>query len=168
MCAMTAPTATASLMSPIGLIVLSAQGGELVSVQIDPTGSLEEIPATTPLLHEATRQMRAYFAQECQGFDLPLRPLPTERGEALRAAIASVPCGETLSYGALANQIASAPRAVGQACKRNPFPIIIPCHRITSASGPEHYSGGAGVKTKAWLLDFEQAALPQQQRTRLL
>jgi methylated-DNA-[protein]-cysteine S-methyltransferase len=168
MCAMTAPTATASLLSPIGLIMLSAQGDDLISVQIDPKGNLEEAPATTPLLQEAVRQMRTYFAQGCQGFDLPLNPLPTERGEALRAAIASVPYGETLTYGALAKKITSAPRAVGQACKRNPFPIIIPCHRITSASGPEHYSGGAGVKTKAWLLDFEQANLPQQQRTRLL
>jgi methylated-DNA-[protein]-cysteine S-methyltransferase len=74
----------------------------------------------------------------------------------LRAGIAGVPYGETLTYGALARLIDSAPRAVGQACKRNPFPIIIPCHRVTSASGPEHYSGGAGISTKAWLLDFEQ------------
>jgi methylated-DNA-[protein]-cysteine S-methyltransferase len=111
--------------------------------------------------------MKAYFAQERRDFDLPLRPLPSLRGEALRSGIAAVPYGETMTYGRLAEQLGSAPRAVGQACKRNPFPILIPCHRVTSATGPEYYSGGAGASTKAWLLDFEQGHTPWK-RTRLL
>jgi methylated-DNA-[protein]-cysteine S-methyltransferase len=45
---------------------------------------------------------------------------------------------------------------VGQACRRNPFPIIIPCHRVTSTSGREFYSGGEGPRTKAWLIAFEK------------
>jgi O-6-methylguanine DNA methyltransferase len=138
MWAMTAQTATASLMSPIGLIILGAEGDQLVSVRIDPEGEGRQ--------HD---------------------PVSSQRGEALRSGIAAVPYGETMTYGRLAEQLGSAPRAVGQACKRNPFPILIPCHRVTSTTGPEYYSGGAGASTKAWLLDFEQGHTPWK-RTRLL
>lgn len=167
MCAMTAPTATATILSPIGIIRLCAEGAELVSVRIDPEGAATDQAPATPLLKEAVAQMTAYFARERQNFDLPLRPLPSERGEALRMGIASVPYGATLTYGKLATGLGSAPRAVGQACKRNPFPIIIPCHRVTSTAGPEYYSGGAGASTKAWLIDFEQGKIPWK-RTQLL
>jgi methylated-DNA-[protein]-cysteine S-methyltransferase len=156
MCAMHTPTATARILTPIGVVELVADSEMLVSVRIDPAGTTECHDVSNPILDDATSQMRAYFAGTRKSFDLPLHSLPTERGQALRAGIASIPYGETLTYGALAKKHASAPRAVGQACKRNPFPIIIPCHRVTSATGPENYSGGAGVETKAWLLDFEQ------------
>jgi methylated-DNA-[protein]-cysteine S-methyltransferase len=167
MWAMTAQTATASLMSPIGVIRLCTEGDELVSVRIDPDGAEAHPVPATPLLAEATRQLKAYFAQERRAFDLPLRPLPSQRGEALRKGIESVPYGETLTYGKLAAQVGSAPRAVGQACKRNPFPILIPCHRVTSTTGPEYYSGGAGAATKAWLIEFEKGQTPWK-RTLLL
>ena len=90
-------------------------------------------------------------------FDLPLLPLATPRGEALRSAIVAIPVGETLSYGALARIAGSAPRAIGQACARNVFPIIVPCHRVIGSGGAiGHYSGGSGITTKRWLLDHER------------
>ena len=153
---------TARLASPIGIIALESDEQALLSVRILPGATDAQDAPDHAVLGPALAQLRAYFAGARDDFDLPLKPLPTPRGEALRAAIASVPYGETLTYGALARQFESAPRAVGQACKRNPYPIIIPCHRVTTANGPEHYSGGAGISTKAWLLDFEQ------QGTRLL
>jgi methylated-DNA-[protein]-cysteine S-methyltransferase len=168
MCAMTAPTATASILTPIGLVSLTEEGGELVAVRINPNASAARHDAGNATLDAAVTQMTAYFAGDRLDFDLKLRALPSPEGQALRRGIASVPYGETLTYSALAQKLDSAPRAVGQACKRNPFPIIIPCHRVTSAAGPENYSGGAGVATKAWLLDFEQATLPPHKRTRLL
>lgn len=151
-------TATAQIITPIGMVELTADRDNLVSVRIDPHEGTEQLYHGSAVLDEAVAQMRAYFARERQDFDLPLLPLATSRGNALREGIASVPYGETRTYGALARQIDSAPRAVGQACKRNPFPIIIPCHRITTSAGPENYSGGAGIATKAWLNDFEQEA----------
>jgi methylated-DNA-[protein]-cysteine S-methyltransferase len=121
-----------------------------------------------PLLSTTLNQLEQWFGGKRQEFDLPLMPSTSEEAARLRAAIASVGFGTTLTYGALADQIGSAARAIGQACKTNPFPIIIPCHRIVSASGPEFYSGGAGPKTKTWLLDFEYAKLPDLQKHRLL
>ena len=65
--------------------------------------------------------------------------------------------GRTVSYGALATSARSSARAIGQACARNPFPIIIPCHRVLNASGSlGANSAGQGPETKRWLLDFEQ------------
>ena len=86
----------------------------------------------------------------------------------LRAGIAAIPFGETRTYGAVADATGSIARAVGQACKTNAFPIIIPCHRVTSAAGPEYYSAGDGPRTKTWLLDYEYAQLPLEKRTRLI
>ena len=65
--------------------------------------------------------------------------------------------GMSLSYSSLAELIGSpsAARAVGNAMKRNPLPLFIPCHRVVSKSGLGNYSGGGGVKTKNGLLELE-------------
>jgi methylated-DNA-[protein]-cysteine S-methyltransferase len=149
--------AIARIATPIGMVELTAYEGILTGVRINPadTGS-SSIPTKNRLLEAATAQMQDWFAGKRKDFDLPLAPLSTLRGEALRAGIAAISYGQTLTYGELAAQIGSAPRAVGQACKRNPFPIIIPCHRVTSAGAQEFYSGGEGPRTKAWLIAFEQ------------
>lgn len=149
--------ATVLIASPVGAIELTTDGNVLTSLTIRPEAQADTAPSAHPVLDEAAVQIADYFAGTRHDFDLPLAPLKSERGTALRDGIAAIPYGETLSYGALANILTSAPRAIGQACRRNPFPIIIPCHRVTSAAGsPEHYSGGDGVNTKAWLNAFEQ------------
>jgi methylated-DNA-[protein]-cysteine S-methyltransferase len=150
------PSATARIATPIGVVELVADGNALTSCRILPRQTAEMQDSDSETLAQAVTQMRDWFAGKRQDFELPLQPLKSPRGEALRAGIVSVPFGHTLTYGGLAAQIGSAPRAVGQACKRNPFPIIVPCHRVTSSAGPENYSGGEGPRTKAWLIAFEQ------------
>jgi methylated-DNA-[protein]-cysteine S-methyltransferase len=142
-----------SLSSPIGPILLHTEGGVLISVHIGegPGGGGD------PLLDEAAAQLDAWFAGRLRRFDLPLAAPGTPRGSAHRDAIEAIPYGDTASYGAIARAIGSSPRAVGQACRRNPFPILIPCHRVIGSGGAiGHYSGGAGVSTKLWLLQHEQ------------
>jgi methylated-DNA-[protein]-cysteine S-methyltransferase len=165
-------TATATFQSPIGALTLFATGDVLTRVRFPPpqTEGRAASPAEDsahPVLALAFDQLEQWFAGQRTAFDLPLAPA-TADGAALRVAIASVPYGETRTYGALAAQFSSAAQAVGQACKTNPFPIIIPCHRVVSTAGPEFYSGGDGPRTKTWLLDFEHANLRPAQRTRLL
>ncbi len=164
---MDAPTATAIFECPIGAIILDADDLVLRGVTIS-TAARTATETHHPILAEAMRQMRDWFGGRRYDFDLPLALLGSSEGMALRAGIASIPYGETMTYGALATRTGSVPRAVGQACKTNPYPIIIPCHRVTSASGPEYYSGGGGPRTKTWLLDFEYANLPLEKRTRLI
>ncbi len=124
--------------------------------------------AHTPLLQAAREQIEQYFAGERTHFDLPLSPPPNQDSAKHRAAIASIAYGDTCTYGVLAASISSVAQAVGQACKTNAFPLIIPCHRVVSTRGPEYYSAGDGPRTKSWLLDFEYDHLPLERRTRLL
>ena len=80
------------------------------------------------------------------------------------AALRAIPYGEVRSYGELALQAGSprAARAVGQVMAANPLPIIIPCHRVIAARGLlGGYSGGGGLVTKSWLLDFERQSVPR-------
>lgn len=142
------------MATPIGIVEIFGDDRVIERVTIHPlvhTVAGERAPATGALAR-AGEQIRDYFAGTRQEFDLPLAPAKTPRGQALRDAIASVAYGTTATYGQIARAHHSSSRAMGQACARNPFPIIIPCHRVTSSGGAkENYSGGDGVATKAWL-----------------
>lgn len=82
---------------------------------------------------------------------------------AVWAALCAIPVGQTRNYGQIAREIGSSPRAVGQACKANPWPVFIPCHRVVPAAGVDAASAGgysgqrAGplAQVKAWLLAHE-------------
>ena len=146
----------ATIDTPIGLLAIESDGRTLTRLSWADMPQEKAASTADALLAEAERQLRAYFAGNLQNFDLPLAPAATPRGKALRAAIAAVPYGRTASYGQVALAAGSAARAVGQACARNRFPIIIPCHRVLAAGGAlGHYSGGHGVETKLALLHLE-------------
>jgi methylated-DNA-[protein]-cysteine S-methyltransferase len=164
---MCAAPATARIETPIGMVELVAAGDVLTSARIIAGTGMERADQGNSALDCAVDQMRSYFAGQRKSFDLPLETAATEEARRLRLAIASIPFGETETYGALARRSGSIARAVGQACKTNHFPIIIPCHRVISSAGREYYSGGAGPETKAWLIDFE-AEHSHGIRTRLL
>ncbi len=115
-------------------------------------------PPTSPLLEEATRQLEAYFRDPEAHFDLPLAPKGTTFQQRVWQAMCRIPVGRTSTYGELANSIDSAPRAVGQACGSNPLPIIVPCHRVISATGKGgfmHSRAAGPLSIKNWLLAHE-------------
>lgn len=143
------------LPSPIGPILLCAEKDRLNRIRVG-VGGPDDLD-DSPLLREAAAQLAAWFTGRLTQFDLPLAPPDSPCGAAHREAIAAIPFGETASYGALARMIGSSPRAIGQACRRNPFPILIPCHRVIAAGGAiGYYSGGEGIATKRWLLEQER------------
>jgi methylated-DNA-[protein]-cysteine S-methyltransferase len=159
--------AMAQLNTPIGVIILSADDQHLLGVKIKRSGQAASVTGH-PILRRALAQFEDWFAGKSRGFDLPLAPLESMEGEKLRSAITAIPYGQTQTYGTVAKLYDSAARAIGQACKTNAFPIIIPCHRVVSTHGPEYYSAGEGARTKGWLIDFEVSNLPPDQRTRLI
>ena len=72
--------------------------------------------------------------------------------------LVKVPLGSVVSYGELASRAGSpgAARAVGGVMSSNPFPLVVPCHRVVNTNGRVgQYSGAHGTSTKSWLLDFE-------------
>lgn len=143
-----------SMHSPVIDITVTEIDGAIVS--LDWGWSPFQEP--TPLLHEAKRQLDLYFDGKLTSFDLPLVPMGTEHQEKVWTAMRKIPFGETRSYGDLAREIGSAAQAVGNACGRNPLPILIPCHRITASAGKlGGYSGDGGLYTKRALLVLEGA-----------
>jgi methylated-DNA-[protein]-cysteine S-methyltransferase len=71
------------------------------------------------------------------------------------AAMAAIPYGETSTYGDLAQELDTAPVAVGTACSRNPVPLVVPCHRVVGVDSLGGYSAGDGLALKERLLELE-------------
>jgi methylated-DNA-[protein]-cysteine S-methyltransferase len=137
-----------------GPVTLTEEGGAIVAVTWQAGNHSDD----SPLLREAARQLRAYFAGDRWTFDLPL----DARGSAFQRAVwdqmLAIPYGETRSYGDIARATGGSARAVGSACGANPIPIFIPCHRVLAADRKlGGFSGGKGPQTKALLLRLEGA-----------
>ena len=103
-------------------------------------------------------RLRAYFRGESVSFDdqpLDVREV-TEFQRRVWEATRAIPRGETRTYGQLAREVGSpgAARAVGQAMARNPWPIIVPCHRVIGSRGQLTGFGG-GLNMKYQLLEME-------------
>jgi methylated-DNA-[protein]-cysteine S-methyltransferase len=145
----------ALIATPLGTIRIEGDDAQIISVRIG-TGEAAR-PSSAAAVRETVEQLESWFAGTLRDFSVVMAPAGTPRGEELRAGLVAIGYGDTLSYGALARQLGSSPRAIGQLCARNPFPIIVPCHRVLGAGGAlGHYSGGEGPKTKSWLLEHER------------
>lgn len=120
-----------------------------------------EILPRTPLAKEAVRQLRAYLKDPNFAFGLPLAPAGTHFQRRVWEQISAIPAGETRSYGEVAAAIRSGPRAVGNACGRNPYPVVVPCHRVIAANhaigGFARQRAGFLLEVKHWLLRHEHA-----------
>jgi methylated-DNA-[protein]-cysteine S-methyltransferase len=145
--------------TPIGPLGLIASETGLRAVlfhsKIKPQG-------TSRVLAEAVGQLDAYFQGDLVTFDLPLELLGTDFDTRCWRALASIPYGQTVSYGEQARRLGlgrEAARAVGAANGRNPLPIVLPCHRVIGADGSLTGFGG-GIHVKRALLEFEGALLP--------
>lgn len=118
-----------------------------------------EIKPQSLLAKEAVRQLRAYLQDARFEFSLPLAPAGTAFQRKVWQSISAIQSGETLSYGELAQAIHSGARAVGNACGANPYPLIIPCHRVVASGGGlggfARNRGGFLLDVKRWLLDHE-------------
>ncbi len=90
--------------------------------------------------------------------DTPLGPITLAERRVWRA-MCEIAAGQTRSYGALARNVGSGPRAVAGACACNPIGIIIPCHRVVAADGLGGFSAPGGVDTKRALLRLEGVAV---------
>jgi methylated-DNA-[protein]-cysteine S-methyltransferase len=102
----------------------------------------------------------AYFAGDLAAIDtLPVATFGTEFQRIVWRALRQIPCGETVSYAALARRIGreTAVRAVGLANGSNPVSVVVPCHRVIGSDGSLTGYGG-GIERKRWLLAHEQGA----------
>jgi methylated-DNA-[protein]-cysteine S-methyltransferase len=153
---------TTTLDTPIGELRLVASETGLRSVYFPgPTPVLDAADGESPVLEEAARQLSEYFAGERTDFDVPLDLVGTPFQVAAWRGLASIPFGETVSYGEQARRLGKpdAVRAVGAANGRNPLPIVLPCHRVIGSDGSLTGFGG-GLHVKRALLDHEAGVRP--------
>ncbi|MEU3026416.1 methylated-DNA--[protein]-cysteine S-methyltransferase [Streptomyces incarnatus] len=162
----------------IGPLMLAATRNGLVNVVFHATDAvrertLERLAARfgsppvadprAPVLVEAIRQLRAYFAGERQDFELPLdwSLISGFNRQVLRELASGVPYGSVVGYGDLAGRVGQpgAAQAVGVAMGANPLPVVVPCHRVVESDGGIGGFGG-GLETKRQLLALE-GVLPQ-------
>lgn len=118
----------------------------------------KEVAAKSGVARAFVEQLRCYVADPEFRFDLPLAPRGSPFQQRVWAELAAIPAGEARRYGDIARRLGTAPRAVGGACRSNPLPIVVPCHRVVAADGLGGYSGetaGALHRLKPWLLAHE-------------
>lgn len=150
--------------SPLGEVTVVADDDWLAELHLP--GDHGVVPSDAveggPTVDRAAQQLGEWFAGQREHFDLPLAPVGTAFQRRVWAALVAVPYGETATYRDIAVAIGqpTATRAVGAANGRNPIPLIIPCHRVIGTDGSlVGYSGGGGIDTKRYLLDFERGVL---------
>ncbi|HEY0417414.1 MAG TPA: methylated-DNA--[protein]-cysteine S-methyltransferase [Gaiellaceae bacterium] len=148
------------LETPVGPLGLVASEVGLRGVQFDASRLRPD--GRSPILDEAERQLESYFRGELTAFALPLDLDGTEFQRRCWRALATIPYGQTVSYGEQARRIglgSDRARAVGAANGQNPVPIVLPCHRVIGADGALTGFGG-GLPVKRFLLEHEGALLP--------
>jgi methylated-DNA-[protein]-cysteine S-methyltransferase len=148
--------------TPIGEMRIYVADGRPELITLPGSDVLGKEAVSTPPVDVARliEALEAYFhgreapARFAESLIANLNATPFER--AVLAQVARIPRGETRSYGEVAELAgyARAARAVGNVMHDNPFPIVIPCHRVIKGDGSIGGYGGA-EDTKAWLLSFE-------------
>ncbi len=144
-----------------------------VGIRLDPTANLVQeivfVPPSMrtigphqPLTKRVAQQLERYFVQPDATFDLPLAEVGSSFQRRVWQAISQIPLGAVSTYGGVAKSLGSGPRAIGQACGSNFFPLVIPCHRVVSSTGMGGFAKRADndywLSIKRWLLAHEGVA----------
>jgi methylated-DNA-[protein]-cysteine S-methyltransferase len=152
--------ATATIETPLGRYALVASESGLV--QAKPAGAAAPVSGAASagaerMVARARAAFERYFAGAADAFaSLPVDPQGSEFQRRVWRALREIPLGATASYGEIARKVGSpaAARAVGDANRRNPIAIAIPCHRVIGGDGSlVGYAGG--LERKRWLLAHE-------------
>ncbi|MEN9682240.1 MAG: hypothetical protein RLZZ627_2133 [Pseudomonadota bacterium] len=148
------------LSAPFGRIELWQENGRLSRVALHPDAppSLDSEIARSPKLDTLAYHIKRYLEDPQKGIQWTLSPAGTAFQERVWRAMKAIPPGEVRTYGELARALDSGPRAVAGACRANPWPLIVPCHRIVAANGEGGYCGhtqGPYLAIKRWLLAHE-------------
>jgi len=144
------------IATPLGRLGIEARDA-LSSIDFVSSRTPLRKPAS-PLARRVCTQLKSYFSGNRTRFDLPLDTGGSHFRKRVWRAMQRIPAGRVKSYGELARELGSAPRAIGGACRANPVPIVVPCHRVVSAAGLGGFmgaTGGRALAIKRWLLRHE-------------
>lgn len=150
----------AVIAAPYGRLGVCTAGGRLQAIDfLDADAAL--LAPRDDFAREVVRQLQAYERDPCYRFRLALDLHGTPFQQRVWSALRAIPPGRTRTYSELARELGSAPRAVGGACRANPVPVVVPCHRVVARAGIGGFGGqtkGPELVRKHWLLAHEGAA----------
>jgi len=152
------PIYSAILTSPIGKIGVNVQENQLISLEFLKEARVKIY--TSPQAQLVEQELTHYFSnsKHFYKFSFKINLSGTDFQQRVWQDLLRIPFGETKTYGQLASKLNTSARAVGNACRANPIPIIVPCHRVVSVSGLGGYCGktdGTELHAKTWLLNHE-------------
>ena len=146
--------------TPIGKLAVIYESDFVLEVQ-QVASQTRVTPCKGVFAKEIQKQLQAYFRGHLRKFDMPfLFENGTDFQVRVWQQIRKIPFGTTQTYGEIAKKTKSGPRAVGGACRQNNLLLVVPCHRVVSATGLGGFMGdadGSLVQRKQWLLNHEQA-----------
>ncbi len=148
---------TAIVKLPFSTLGVITHNDTLQSIEF-LSDDIAPIAAQDSISTEVTSQLEAYSRDSQFCFDLPMAEAKTDYQQHVREALLAIPAGQVMSYAELASELASGARAVAMACRHNPLPVIVPCHRIVAKNSMGGYAGatsGKPVEIKRWLLEHE-------------
>jgi len=147
--------------SPLGKLGIATSNHRLVKIDF-VAASYPLLPPQNEFTAQIITQLNNYFSDPGYSFTIPMAIQGTDFQQRVWQALQAIPSGTTFTYGHLAKGLNTSPRAIGNACRTNPIPIIIPCHRIIGQSSLGGYSGctkGDMMTIKHWLLHHEKRLL---------
>jgi methylated-DNA-[protein]-cysteine S-methyltransferase len=153
------------VVTPIGTLGVARHKEYVDRVRfLDPTSLVPFSNPREDFLKQVEEWFSEYFSSTRPNNVLPLllnnKGTPYQRK--VWRALSHIPFGQTITYGELAEELKTSAQAVGMACKFNPMPILIPCHRVVARNGLGGFFGetsGKQIDIKAWLIDHEKSCL---------
>jgi len=142
---------------PVGKLGVQTRNNKLVGLSF-LDNKTPDIAPENDLAKKVIKQIRLYLKDPGWEFDLPCESDGTTHQNAVWAQLKKLKPGETITYGEMADALESGARAVGNACRSNPLPIIVPCHRVIAKNDIGGFDGdrkNGKVSIKSWLLKHE-------------
>ena len=152
------PDHTVVLPAPFGSVRLLFADKQLISCELSyrkPRATPAELPEYT---QAGINALKRYFKSGQLPASLTIPIQGTEFQQRVWSQLRAIPPGETATYGEIAARLSSGARAVANACRQNPLPLFIPCHRVVAANGMGGFMGqraGKELGIKQWLLRHE-------------
>jgi len=147
----------AVFVSPVGKLGICAEGKTL-SRLVFLSGRYRPRSPRCAETRKLQQLILGYFKNPQCRLEIDVQLLGTVFQRRVWRALRMIPPGKTITYGDLAERLGTGARAVGNACRKNPVPIIVPCHRVVAQHGLGGFAGdhqGRLVKVKHWLLQAE-------------
>lgn len=147
------------VQAPFGFIGINSHGMQVEIIFLKQPEPIKAEPSK--IAQQVASQIKSYLDNPNNSFNLPLVYKGTPFQRKVWSLISAIPKGQTRTYGELAQQIGSGPRAVANACGANHLPLVVPCHRVVAKDSLGGFMAGqeGGLQIKKWLLKHEGVKL---------